>query len=99
MCPPLEAIQSRLKSLTDRLQQEFHVAALHVFGSVARREAGADSDLDILVDFLDAPTFARFMDLKFLLEDEFGVRVDLVTRDALRAPMKAQILAEARRVA
>ena len=99
MCPPLEAIQARLQGLSDRLHREFHVAALHVFGSVARREAKADSDLDILVDFVDAPTFARFMDLKFLLEDEFAVRVDLVTRDALRAPMKARILAEARRVA
>jgi len=99
MCTAFESIQSRLQGLSGRLREQFHVAALHVFGSVARREATAGSDLDILVDFVDTPTFARFMDLKFLLEDEFGVRVDLVTRDALRAPMKARILAEARRVA
>jgi predicted nucleotidyltransferase len=99
MCPPLSVIQSRLQALSERLQGDFHVTALHVFGSVARDEAGPDSDLDVLVDFADTPTFARFMDLKFLLEDEFGVRVDLVTRAALREPIKARILAEARRVA
>lgn len=99
MGPNLEIVAAKLESLTERLRQDFHVAELHVFGSVARNEARADSDLDVLVDFLDAPTFARFMDLKFLLEDELKMRVDLVTRDALRPPMKAQILAEARRVA
>jgi predicted nucleotidyltransferase len=95
----IAGIESKLSSLAGRLSHEFHVAALHVFGSVARNEARADSDVDILVDFVDAPTFARFMDLKFLLEDELEMRVDLVTRDALRPPMKARILAEARRVA
>ncbi|HEY5957990.1 MAG TPA: nucleotidyltransferase domain-containing protein [Polyangiaceae bacterium] len=53
MCPPLTVIQSRLQALSERLQREFHVAELHVFGSVARDEAGPGSDLDILVDFVD----------------------------------------------
>lgn len=95
----IDIVSTKLEGLAERLREEFHVAALHVFGSVARNEAGANSDLDVLVDFTDAPTFARFMDLKFLLEDQLQMRVDLVTRDALRPPMKTQILAEARRVA
>ena len=95
----IDIVSTKLEGLTERLREEFHVAALHVFGSVARNEAGAESDLDVLVDFADAPTFARFMDLKFLLEDKLQMRVDLVTRDALRPPMKTRILAEARRVA
>ncbi len=99
MPPTLSSITSKLDRLTERLKRDYHVAALHVFGSVARNEARADSDLDLLVDFTDAPTFARFMDLKFLLEDELELRVDLVTRDALRPRIKAQVLAEARRVA
>jgi uncharacterized protein len=99
MSARLVTITSKLDAIAPRLRDEFRVSALHVFGSTARDEAGPESDLDVLVDFASPPTFARFMDLKFLLEDELGMRIDLVTRDALRPAMKAQILAEARRVA
>jgi len=40
---------------------------LHVFGSVARGEAGPSSDLDVLVEFDGQHKFAQFMDLKFLI--------------------------------
>ena len=49
-----------------------------------RGEARADSDIDVLVKFDGPPTFARFMDLKALLEDTLGAHVDLVTRGARR---------------
>ena len=95
----IEEIISRLKPIEQQLHEEFDVAALYVFGSVARGEADQSSDIDILVDFRGDPTFARFMDLKFFLENLFGTRVDLVTRRALRPAMKSLIEAEARHVA
>lgn len=88
-----------LRGLERRLREELGVAALYVFGSVARGEAAAGSDLDLLVEFESQPTFARFMDLKFLLEDTLGVRVDLGTRSALRDQLRPRIESEARRVA
>lgn len=99
MGPRLEAVTATVKRLEARLRGEFGVRALYVFGSVARGEATDSSDVDILVEFEQPGRFAQFMDLKFLLEDECGVRVDLVTRDALRPALKSQILSEARRVA
>ncbi len=95
----LDDISAKLKQLEPRLREEFHVHSLHVFSSAARGDAGPSSDLDVLVEFEGTPRFAQFMDLKFLLEDECGVQVDLVTRDALRPALKAKILAEAKRVA
>jgi hypothetical protein len=44
--------------LEHRLRTECGVAALYVFGSVARGEARADSDIDVLVEFDGPPTFA-----------------------------------------
>jgi hypothetical protein len=88
-----------LHGLQRRLREEFSVAALYVFGSVARGEAVAGSDIDMLVEFDGPPTFARFMDLKFLLEDTLGAHVDLVTRAALRDRIRPRIESEARRVA
>jgi predicted nucleotidyltransferase len=59
------------------------VLRIGVFGSVARRSATAESDLDVLVK-LARPTFDSYMDVKFLLEDLFGCKVDLVEESALR---------------
>jgi predicted nucleotidyltransferase len=88
-----------LTDIQKRLRAEFGVTALYVFGSVARGEVSPNSDVDLLVEFDGPPTFARFMDLKFLLEDTLGARVDLVTRGALRDPLRPRIESELRRVA
>ena len=94
-----DAVADAVHRLEHRLRTEFGVAALYVFGSVARGDARSDSDVDVLVEFDGPPTFARFMDLKALLEDTLGAHVDLVTRAALRSQLKPRIEAEARRVA
>ena len=53
----------------DELRKRFGVKSLAVFGSVARGEAGPDSDVDILVEFESSPGFDGYMALKFYLED------------------------------
>jgi len=70
----------------------FGVKSLSVFGSVARDEAEADSDVDILVEFDGQVTFDRFMDTKFFLEDLLGAKVDLVMQDAIRPRLKPYIM-------
>jgi uncharacterized protein len=52
------------------------VRSLSLFGSTARDEAGADSDVDLLVELAGAATFDRFMDVKLHLEEALGCRVD-----------------------
>lgn len=50
-----------------------------VFGSVARGEARADSDVDILVKFSTGPTFALYLQLDDGLRQALKRDVDLVT--------------------
>jgi uncharacterized protein len=90
---------ARLAELLPTARARFGVRELAVFGSVARGEASDASDLDVLVDFVGPATFDGFMGLKFFLEDTLGVKVDLVTRAALKPRLRARIEAEARRVA
>lgn len=71
------------------------VKSLTVFGSVARGEAGKDSDIDMLVEFSQPIGLVEFIRLKRYLEQLTSTRVDLVTVDALRAEMKETILSEA----
>ena len=75
------------------------VGELYLFGSVARDEARDDSDVDLLVEFSTPPSFDRFMDLKFFLEDLLEVPVDLVTRRAMKAALRSDIERDAVRVA
>lgn len=90
---------ARLAELLPIARSRFGVRELSVFGSVARGNASALSDLDVLVDFDGPATFDGFMGLKLFLEDNMGVRVDLVTRGALKPRLRSRIEAEARRVA
>jgi hypothetical protein len=75
------------------------VRAIRLFGSVARGEASADSDVDVLVDFGGPTTFSQYMDVKLFLEDLLHVKVDLVTERGLRQRVRPYVEQDAIRVA
>ena len=75
------------------------VKELWLFGSAAREELRAGSDIDILVDFNAPVTLFEFARLRRRLESLLGRSVDLVTRDALKPQLREQILREAVRAA
>ena len=65
-----------------KMLRRYGVRRIGLFGSFARGEQTANSDLDFLVE-LEKPDFGDFMDLAFYLEDRFGRRVELVTNGNL----------------
>ena len=67
--------------------------SLGLFGSAARGDAGATSDLDFLVVF-EHPTFDAYMGLLEFLENMFGHRVDLVLANTLKPRLRESILRE-----
>ena len=71
----VNTIRQKLADQPDRLR-EYNVAQLWLFGSAARQEATI-RDLDFLVEFSTAPGLSDYMNLKFFLEDTFGMPVDL----------------------
>jgi uncharacterized protein len=74
-------------------------ASLALFGSAARGEMAARSDVDILVEFSGQATFDRYMDLKDYLGGLLGRRVDLVTRNAPKPALRERIAAESVHIA
>src|SRR5438093_281376 len=63
--------------------RNFGVRRLGLFGSFARQQQGAESDVDVLVEFEPGhKTFDAFMQLAFFLEELFERRVELVSFDA-----------------
>lgn len=88
-----------LEANISEMKLRFEVQSLRIFGSVARDDATAKSDVDVLVDFGGPPTFDRYMDLKFYLEDLLETRVDLVTESGLRDRVRPYVEKEAVSVA
>ena len=73
----------------------YGVKKLGVFGSFAKSVQNSRSDVDVLVEFTrDRKTFDNYMNLKFYLEKLFHRKVDLVMKDALKARIKEQVLAD-----
>lgn len=77
-----------LADLRERLRPfclQHPVRKLEVFGSVARGEASAESDVDLLVTFDPTARFGmfEFLRLKSEMEDLLGRPVDLVERPAV----------------
>jgi len=75
------------------------VSSLALFGSFARDEAGPDSDVDVLVEFADRPTFRSYSAVLFYLEDLLGRPVDLAIRGDVKARIRPRVEREAVRVA
>lgn len=71
----------------------FGVRRLGIFGSYARGEQTAASDMDFLVEF-ERPTFKNYFGLKFFLEELFDRKVDLVFHDTVKPRIRNTILEE-----
>jgi len=72
-----------------------HARAVRVFGSVRRGDAGAKSDLDLLVGMDSDASLLDQIALKQELEAKLRRRVDVVTDDSIYWLLAPQILAEA----
>jgi len=68
---------------------------VRVFGSVARGEDTAASDVDFLVDLDRAVGIVALSALKRELAELLGVEVDVVPAETLKARIRAEVLAEA----
>lgn len=72
-----------------------HAGAIRVFGSVARGEAGATSDVDFLARFESGSSLLNHAALKLELEKLLGARVDIASERGLKPKYRERILAEA----
>ncbi|MFN3690067.1 MAG: nucleotidyltransferase family protein [Fimbriimonadales bacterium] len=96
--PQKEAVKAKLRLLMPTLRQKYRVRSLALFGSVAREEAHALSDIDLLVEFDDADnpvSLLEFIDLRNYLSRHLRRRVDLVEPHTLRPAYRPHVLREA----
>ncbi|MDJ1169960.1 MULTISPECIES: nucleotidyltransferase family protein [Roseofilum] len=94
---PIEigTLQTLLTDFKQNYGDRYHLTALGYFGSYARGEAQADSDLDIVFQS-DKPNLLKTAILKQELEEIMGCSVDLVRwRETMNPSLKVRIEEEA----
>ena len=64
------------------LMTEYGVSRIGIFGSVVKGNITEDSDLDIVVEF-KKPIGFKFIRLVEYLENLFGKKVDVITKDGI----------------
>ena len=85
----LQDVLSQIRSHRDELQRR-GVRHLSVFGSIARGDFEADSDVDLLVD-LDqgiVRSLVEYASIQSFLQDILGRPVDLAERGRLKAHVR-----------
>jgi predicted nucleotidyltransferase len=90
----LRKIMKTLRGLKQQIRVEYKAEITGVFGSYSRGQQRANSDIDILVRFLDEATLFDLVGLGDFLEEKLGVKVDIVSEGAVRSELREQIMNE-----
>ena len=87
-------IQSTIAEAKDEIRGRYKADIKGIFGSYARGDFHADSDLDLLVDFDEGANLFDLVGLQQFLEEKLGCKVDLVSRRSLRTELRTSVLNE-----
>ena len=89
-----EEIKEVLKKQKPFLMEKYGVKEIGIFGSYAKGAQKNKSDLDVLVEFGRSIGFFAFLELEEYLANTIGVKVELVTKGALKPKIGEYILRE-----
>jgi uncharacterized protein len=92
--PIAERLRRRRRRILE-IARERGVEKVRVFGSVARGEATAESDLDLLVELKPGSTLVDLAGFRREVADDLGIGVDVATPDMLKNRLRDQVLEEA----
>jgi predicted nucleotidyltransferase len=90
----IKEIENAIKRSKPYLKEKYKVKNIGIFGSYVRGEQETGSDLDVLVEFGERIGFFKFLELEEYLQDLVQLKVDLVSRKALKPRIGQHILRE-----
>ncbi len=93
-----DEIKELLQRHKETFREQYGLKEIGIFGSYVRGEQGAESDVDILIELEKPIGFVRFIRLENALSQLLGVRVEIVTKKALKPYIGKRILEEVRYV-
>ncbi|MBM4079966.1 MAG: nucleotidyltransferase family protein [Planctomycetes bacterium] len=87
-------VLTRVRRHLPELRERYQVKSLGIFGSYVRGTQNRRSDIDVLVEFHQAPTLFEFVRLQTQLSRITGAKVDLVMKSALKPAIGRRVLEE-----
>lgn len=92
----INEIKNKIADVQEKLNTDFEVTEIGIFGSYIRGEANENSDLDILISLKPENKMGliKFNTLKEFLSDLLNIKVDLVLKDSIKPALKKYILNE-----
>ena len=90
----IEDIKKIIEKHKTILTEQYKVKSIGVFGSYIKSFPNEKSDIDILVEFSETPDIFEFIKLEEYLTQILGIKVDLVTKKALKPFLREGILKE-----
>jgi predicted nucleotidyltransferase len=92
----LDQLIHHLKNLLPKIQDQYKIRSLGVFGSYVRGDQTVTSDLDLLVDFDPDSSIGliKICELENHLTQQLGIQVDLTLLNELKSQASQQILSE-----
>jgi len=78
-----------------RIAARYGASNVRVFGSVARGEAGPESDVDFLIELEPGRTLFDLGGFLYEVRELLGVSVDVVTEKGLKERVRPRVLKEA----
>ena len=86
----LDEIKRRLSPFIN----EYGISKAGIFGSYARNQASEGSDLDLIIDFQKEFGLIKLLNLKLLLEEKLGKKVDIIEYSCLNPDIADSVLKE-----
>jgi hypothetical protein len=90
----LEKIQKILETHKSEIEEKYKVNEIGIFGSYVRGEKTKNSDLDVLVTFKEPIGMFKFLELEEYLQKLLKIKIDLVSKKALKPRIGERILQE-----
>jgi hypothetical protein len=87
-----------LSSNKKRLEKEYHLVKIGIFGSIARGEQNEESDIDLIVEFEEntPDLYSIKQSLKDEIQSRFNLPVDICREKYIKPVFKNQILSDAK---
>jgi len=87
----IKEIKEILERNREKLEKEYNIKSIKIFGSYVEGKQKEKSDVDLIVDFKKTPTFIELIKIEEEISKLLDTKVDLLTEEGISPYIKPYI--------